>query len=84
MLRRCFRLLPDFQASFPNRLYPKTFTPFFRISLFIRNFVPEMDEVMTRKDFEVMAPVGSYESLYAALQGGADSVYFGVEGLNKK
>ena len=36
---------------------------------------------MTRKDFEVMAPVGSYESLYAALQGGADSVYFGVEGL---
>ena len=29
---------------------------------------------MTRKDFEVMAPVGSYESLYAALQGGADSV----------
>ena len=43
-----------------------------------------MDEVMTRKDFEVMAPVGSYESLYAALQGGADSVYFGVEGLNMR
>ena len=43
-------------------------------------FVFQMDEVMTRKDFEVMAPVGSYESLYAALQGGADSVYFGVEG----
>lgn len=39
---------------------------------------------MTRKDFEVMAPVGSYESLYAALQGGADSVYFGVEGLNMR
>ena len=37
-------------------------------------FVFQMDEVMTRKDFEVMAPVGSYESLYAALQGGADSV----------
>lgn len=31
-----------------------------------------------------MAPVGSYESLYAALQGGADSVYFGVEGLNMR
>ncbi len=39
---------------------------------------------MTRKDFEVMAPVGSYESLAAALQGGADSVYFGVEGLNMR
>lgn len=31
-----------------------------------------------------MAPVGSYESLQAALQGGADSVYFGVEGLNMR
>lgn len=31
-----------------------------------------------------MAPVGSYESLYAALQGGADSVYFGVEVLNMR
>lgn len=40
--------------------------------------------IMTRKDFEIMAPVGSYESLYAALQGGADSVYFGVEGLNMR
>lgn len=43
-----------------------------------------MQDTMTRKDFEVMAPVGSYESLYAALQGGADSVYFGVEGLNMR
>lgn len=41
-------------------------------------------DMMKRKDFEVMAPVGSYESLYAALQGGADSVYFGVEGLNMR
>ncbi|MBC5619895.1 peptidase U32 family protein [Butyricimonas hominis] len=39
---------------------------------------------MKRKDFEVMAPVGSYESLEAALQAGADSVYFGVEGLNMR
>ena len=38
---------------------------------------------MKRKDFEVMAPVGSYESLEAALQAGANSVYFGVEGLNR-
>lgn len=39
---------------------------------------------MRRKDFEIMAPVGSRESLQAALQAGADSVYFGVEGLNMR
>lgn len=31
-----------------------------------------------------MAPVGSYESLAAAIQAGAGSVYFGVEGLNMR
>ena len=31
-----------------------------------------------------MAPVGSYESLMAAIQAGADSVYFGVEQLNMR
>jgi putative protease len=31
-----------------------------------------------------MSPVGSYESLHAAIQGGADAVYFGVEGLNMR
>ncbi|MBK5202247.1 MAG: U32 family peptidase [Prolixibacteraceae bacterium] len=31
-----------------------------------------------------MAPVGSYESLYAAIQGGATSVYFGVGQLNMR
>ena len=35
-------------------------------------------------DFEIMAPVGSYESLAAAIQGGADSIYFGIEGLNMR
>lgn len=39
---------------------------------------------MERKDIELMAPVGSYESLMAAIQGGADSVYFGVEHLNMR
>jgi putative protease len=39
---------------------------------------------MDRKDFEIMAPAGSYESLMAAVQGGADSVYFGVENLNMR
>ncbi len=39
---------------------------------------------MQRKDIEIMAPAGSYESLMAAIQGGADSVYFGVEQLNMR
>ncbi len=39
---------------------------------------------MTRKDFEIMAPVGSRESLAAALAAGADAVYFGIEGLNMR
>jgi putative protease len=39
---------------------------------------------MKRKDIEIMAPAGSWESLMAAVQGGADSVYFGVEQLNMR
>ncbi|MCU6769496.1 U32 family peptidase [Barnesiella propionica] len=39
---------------------------------------------MKRTDFEIMAPVGSYESLTAAIQGGANSIYFGIEGLNMR
>ncbi len=35
-------------------------------------------------DFEIMAPVGSRESLVAAIQAGADSVYFGVGQLNMR
>jgi putative protease len=35
-------------------------------------------------DIEVMSPAGSFESLMAALQGGADSVYFGIEQLNMR
>ena len=35
-------------------------------------------------DFEIMAPVGSQESLAAAIQAGADSIYFGVEKLNMR
>ena len=35
-------------------------------------------------DFEIMAPVGSRESLAAAIQAGADSIYFGIEKLNMR
>lgn len=39
---------------------------------------------LTPEHFEVMAPVGSRESLAAALEAGADSVYFGIESLNMR
>ena len=39
---------------------------------------------MTRSDFEIMAPVGSFESLHAAIDAGADAVYFGVGQLNMR
>lgn len=39
---------------------------------------------MKREDFEIMAPVGSRDSLVAALQAGADSIYFGIEHLNMR
>ena len=36
------------------------------------------------KAYEIMAPVGSLESLAAAIQAGADSIYFGIEKLNMR
>ncbi len=39
---------------------------------------------MERADFEIMAPVGSWESLAAAFQAGAGSIYFGVDKLNMR
>ena len=36
------------------------------------------------RDFEIMAPVGSRESLAAAIQAGADSIYFGIGHLNMR
>ena len=39
---------------------------------------------MDRKELEIMAPAGNFECLAAAIQGGADSVYFGVGRLNMR
>ncbi len=38
----------------------------------------------SRKDFEIMAPAGSFESLSAAIAAGADSIYFGIDRLNMR
>jgi len=43
-----------------------------------------ISNLMKRRDIELMAPVGSYESLMAAIQGGANSIYFGIEQLNMR
>ena len=37
-----------------------------------------------KKEIEIMAPAGSWESLQAAIQGGANSIYFGIEQLNMR
>jgi len=37
-----------------------------------------------REDIEIMSPAGNFEALQAAIQGGADSVYFGVGELNMR
>ncbi|MCV9385180.1 peptidase U32 family protein [Reichenbachiella ulvae] len=43
-----------------------------------------MENKMEKHDIEIMAPAGSYESLRAAIKGGANSIYFGVEQLNMR
>ncbi|MDR0755094.1 MAG: U32 family peptidase [Prevotellaceae bacterium] len=47
------------------------------------NKIPEIRS-KTIKDFEILAPAGNFECLMAAIQGGANSVYFGVENLNMR
>jgi U32 family peptidase len=39
---------------------------------------------MRSKKVEIMAPAGGFDSLMAAIQAGADSVYFGIEQLNMR
>ena len=39
---------------------------------------------MNRKELEIMAPAGNFGCLMAAIEGGADSVYFGIGHLNMR
>ena len=57
-------------------LFSFRLTDFFTIFANMNNYHLE--------DFEIMAPVGSRESLAAAIQAGADSVYFGIGQLNMR
>ena len=40
--------------------------------------------MMRKKELEIMAPAGGFDCLHAAIQGGADSVYFGIGHLNMR
>lgn len=61
------------------RLYAKYFT---------KDFMKESETLaqqsFKRSEFEIMAPVGSRESLAAAIKAGANSVYFGIGKLNMR
>ena len=48
------------------------------------NSIPLQGLGVDRKEIEIMAPAGSWESLSAAIKAGADSVYFGIEKLNMR
>jgi len=48
------------------------------------NSVPLQGLGIVRNDIEIMAPAGSWESLTAAINAGADSVYIGIEKLNMR
>ena len=52
------------------------------INLNFANFAKNFP--LDRKDLEIMAPAGSFDCLTAAIQGGADSIYFGVGHLNMR
>lgn len=39
---------------------------------------------MDKKELEIMAPAGNFECLHAALEGGANSIYFGIGRLNMR
>ena len=43
-----------------------------------------LPKVYKASDFELMAPAGNFECLMAAIQGGANAVYFGIEKLNMR
>jgi len=36
------------------------------------------------KKYELLAPVGDFRNLYAAVEAGADAVYFGIKGFNMR
>ncbi len=46
--------------------------------------MPKTHNNIQKKELEIMAPAGNFECLLAAIEGGADSVYFGIGHLNMR
>ena len=46
--------------------------------------MPKTHNNIQKKELEIMAPAGNFECLLAAIEGGADSVYFGIGLLNMR
>lgn len=63
-------------------LHFSVFCLHFGVTLYPKKIIAFMNTKIN--EFEVMAPVGSRESLAAAIQAGADSVYFGIGKLNMR
>ncbi|HRQ31341.1 MAG TPA: peptidase U32 family protein, partial [Saprospiraceae bacterium] len=55
-----------------------------RTILFILCLESYFQKMSEKNHIELMAPAGSFESLMAAVQSGANSVYFGIEQLNMR
>jgi putative protease len=85
---------PGIRASpippiFRRRRLAFRFFPPEKVRIFPYLYLPlqsqKNNSVLKTPDFyELMAPVGSFESLSAAIRGGADAVYFGVGALNMR
>ena len=75
-------------------MFPLSDINYQRLRIFTLNFFISLHSVfritskkntlLQRSDFEIMAPVGSRESLAAAIKAGANSVYFGIGKLNMR
>src|SRR5574344_683347 len=77
----CFEGRPHEINARETLIYKSIFFILRKVTNKMSKFAPMKGKI---SEFEVMAPVGSRESLAAAIQAGADSVYFGIGKLNMR
>lgn len=81
-LTRVHTTIEEFDASVPEMPALMHCTYREDVAADDQNDYPVTFEVWDR--YEIMAPVGCFESLAAAIQAGAGSIYFGIQGLNMR
>lgn len=81
-LTRVHTTINEFDASVPEMPALMHCTYREEVAADEQNDYPVTFEVWDR--YEIMAPVGCFESLAAAIQAGAGSIYFGIQGLNMR